>query len=358
MRRAGARRAREDHDNERHALKQAVALLLGMAAIEIAAAFVSAQLVRNGWMAAIPPFSTQSEIGFRAPAGPRHDPAFDVTTPPCISTYGDSFTYGAEAGDAETYPHDLGVSLGCRVANFGAGGYGADQALLLFRAQRTTDRSRVVILGHASEDIMRSVSQLELLLYPTDEPGWSFKPRFKLALGELRRIDPDRYLRDDFFFQTRPRREFPYSLAIARWLLTDFDVRARVRGAARYADFYSSDHPSGAFPLTVAILTAFAREARADGREPFVLLIPEAPDLRTFTSSGAWIDQPLADALRRNGVRIIHAGPLLAKRPDFADPCAVYTGCHGHFTQRGYAALAEVVRDAVCSSASSCAFNK
>ena len=358
MRRANKRVAEQDDDHERHALKRLVAIALGAAAIELTAAIVSAQLVRNGWMAAMPPLPDRPVIGFGPVNGPRHDPAFAPDAPPCISAYGDSFTYGAEAPDESTYPHDLGVSVRCRVANYGAGGYGADQALLLFRAQQSIDRAHVVILGHASEDIMRSVSQLELLLYPTDETVWSFKPRFTLTSGALTRIDPDRSLDDDYFFRTRPRRRFPYSFAIARWLLTDFDVRARVRGVARYADFYASDHPSGALPLTVAILTAFSREARAEGREPYVLLIPEAPDLPAFASSGAWIDQPLADALTRNGVRVIHGGPLLARRPDFVDPCAVYTGCHGHFTQRGYAALADVVRDAVCSSASSCVFIK
>lgn len=292
---------------------------------------------------------------------PRPDPAFRGDAAPCVSAYGDSFTYGSQVADDETYPHDLAARLGCAAANYGAGGYGPDQMLLLWRAQRALDRSPVVIVGHASEDILRSISQLEALLYPGPDVAFSFKPRFELtgdgalapiglpvedgaALRAFAR-DPNRVLRHDEFAR-RPRRRFPFAIALARWLLTDFHVRARIARAPRYAAFYRADHPSHALELTTAILATFAREARADGRRAFVLLIPEAADLDAYRADGRWIDQPLADALTSAGVRVIHAGPRLAARPGF-DRCALFIGCAGHLTAAGNAAIADIVHDAV-----------
>src|SRR5207249_8434311 len=88
---------------------------------------------------------------------PRPDPAFAPGRPPCVATYGDSFTLGA--ADDATWPHHLARALGCPVANYGIGGYGSAQALMLFRAQRRLDRAPVVILAPLTETGMRNVNQ-------------------------------------------------------------------------------------------------------------------------------------------------------------------------------------------------------
>jgi hypothetical protein len=343
------------------------------AASEVAAALASAVLVARGAMVDVPRLS-DDEIAMAlarrstllgwGPAtddhgrvlhlAPRPDPAFPAGRPPCVSVYGDSFTLGA--GDDATYPHDLARALGCAVDNYGVGGYGSDQALMLFEAQRQLDRAPVVILGHLAENVLRNVNQYQGLLYP--ESRIRFKPRFLLEDGQLRWLPlpvadadayhaiaarPERFLTHDAFVD-RPRPRFPYTLHLVRWLLDDSYARSRLARSPWHAAFYAPDHPSGALPLTVRILTRFAADARADGREPVVFLVPTRSDLAWARRTGRWTDQPLADALVAAGVRVVHAGPALATRLGDRDLGGLFVA-DGHPNAAGYALLADVLGD-------------
>lgn len=280
---------------------------------------------------------------------------------PCVSTYGDSFTAGSEVDDNETYPHFLSVKLGCRAANYGVPGFGTDQSLMLFRAQRTMDVAPLMILGHISEDLLRNVNQYRNLLDPGNQSALVFKPIFTLLDDRLRfqpipvQTDadvrafarrPDSFLQHDAF-RSRPRREFPYSLSLIRWALTDFHVRAHLAELPRFASFYEPTHPSAAFALTAAIMRAFSDEARGMGREAVVVLIPAGRDFAHVRKTGRWIDQELADALERVSVRVIRAGPQMIARLGSDDPCSLFRNCFQHFNARGYELLASVVADYV-----------
>jgi hypothetical protein len=352
-------------------------LLLLLLAIEGLSAVATRILERRGWMASVPSFEPGDIERYFAGRDPhlgwsptpvrggsalrlrpaRGDPVFPDSAPACGSAYGDSFTNGTEAGPASTYAHQLGLALGCRVANYGWGGFGSDQALMLFRAQRHLDRSRLVILGHTTENILRNVNQSRHFLYPGNALG--FKPRFVLDNGSLRYVPPVIRAPGDFerlvrnpeamlaldAFVSRPRRSFPYSIALGRWLASDYHVRARLAGVPRHAAFYSAAHPSGALALTTEILATFDREARAEGRQPVVLLIPLGRDLRYARETGRWTDQPLADGLRSRGVPVVHAGPAMLARLRGEDPCSLFHDCSAHFNDRGYLLLAQVLID-------------
>ncbi len=54
-----------------------------------------------------------------------------VEDSPCVSVFGDSFVWGDEVTVEESFPDRLSGLLECRVANYGVGGYGTDQAFLL-----------------------------------------------------------------------------------------------------------------------------------------------------------------------------------------------------------------------------------
>ena len=57
--------------------------------------------------------------------GARLSPAQpDTQARPCVSAFGDSFTFGAQVEAEAAYPKRLAERLGCRVNNFGVGGYG------------------------------------------------------------------------------------------------------------------------------------------------------------------------------------------------------------------------------------------
>ncbi len=100
------------------------------------------------------------------------------TTSRPILAVGDSFTFGDEVDDSETWAAHLEAALDTRVLNAGVGAYGIDQAVL--RAEPLLDEYRpdVVILSFISDDINRT----EFSYYPYGR-GW--KPYFELANGLL-----------------------------------------------------------------------------------------------------------------------------------------------------------------------------
>ena len=75
-----------------------------------------------------------------------------------ILVLGDSFTFGEDVGDDETYSHHLGQLLpGTEVINLGVHGYGHDQMLIYLREEGVRYRPDVVILGFLTGDMERNV---------------------------------------------------------------------------------------------------------------------------------------------------------------------------------------------------------
>lgn len=97
---------------------------------------------------------------------------------PSILVVGDSFTFGDEVEDGETWPAQLEGILNKRVYNAGVGAYGIDQAFL--RAELLLDQLKpgLVVLSFISDDINRT----EFSHYPYGR-GW--KPYFKYVNGSL-----------------------------------------------------------------------------------------------------------------------------------------------------------------------------
>lgn len=359
------------------ALSSVVVLLLVLAVVETGAAVTTGILRQRGWMVQIPEFSKveishyfdlqNPLLGWGPPTvrgrtavglSPRPDPSWSSGTRPCISAYGDSFTYGFEAADDETYPHFLSEIVGCPVRNYGIIGYGSDQALMLARVQEHVDSAPVIILGHLSENILRNVNRYMNLLYPG--AAFQFKPRFMVRDGHLDYVPlpvnsvadfaalqakPDSVLAGDALL-ARPRRGFPYSVALFQWLTRDFKVQAEFSGIPAEATFYSPTHAADGLGLTAEILSTFVRETMEDGKRGVVLLIPTRQAIVYAARTNIWVDQALADALKRRRIPVIHAGPEIIQRLAGADPCSLFNQCHQqHFSEVGNRMLAEIVSD-------------
>jgi len=112
------------------------------------------------------------------PFGLRSNGTSVSTTGPPILAVGDSFTFGDEVEDDQSWPAYLEGILHKRVLNAGVDAYGIDQAVL--RAERLLDKIHpaVVILAFISDDISRT----EFSYYPYGR-GW--KPYFELEDGVL-----------------------------------------------------------------------------------------------------------------------------------------------------------------------------
>src|SRR5262245_27375193 len=72
-----------------------------------------------------------------------------------ILAVGDSFTYGDEVRDEETWPARLQALTGRRVLNGGVTGYGLDQTVLRLERLAEAYAPSLVILGFIADDIRR-----------------------------------------------------------------------------------------------------------------------------------------------------------------------------------------------------------
>lgn len=75
---------------------------------------------------------------------------------PAILAAGDSFTYGAEVDDADTWPVALQTILGQPVVNAGANGYGIDQAVLRAEKVASTLRPGAIVIAFIHDDLRRA----------------------------------------------------------------------------------------------------------------------------------------------------------------------------------------------------------
>lgn len=93
-----------------------------------------------------------------------------------IITLGDSFTFGNEVADNESYPHYLGsLATNTEVLNLGVTGYGHDQMLLYLKEEGVKYHPDIVLLGFVWYDMHRNTQGF--LFY--------WKPRFVLRNNQL-----------------------------------------------------------------------------------------------------------------------------------------------------------------------------
>ena len=106
-----------------------------------------------------------------------------------VALFGDSFTFGDEVGQEQTWGAALERRLADRgvaaeVLNFGANAYGMDQAYLRWRRDGRRYRPDVVVFGFQGEDVLRNVNVFRPLYFERSEVPLS-KPRFVERGGAL-----------------------------------------------------------------------------------------------------------------------------------------------------------------------------
>ena len=290
-------------------------------------------------------------------------------TSACISAYGDSFTYSSEVSIENAWTSVLSKKIGCRVNNFGVGGYGTDQSLMRLLKNKF-DRPQVLILGHASLDIQRNVNQFRGLLTGRI---YGFKPRYLLdkstnRLGRIDLIDftginfeevyanPANFLAYEYHLPTSPpgtpTMAFPYSMTVALALRTRKVTTFYKKSQVYYDDFYEPGHASGALEITQAILSEFVDEAHQRNSQPLVVLFPIAEDMMKFEATGEWSYQNLIAYMELNDIDYLNVGNDLNQYLSSTgkEICDLYQhkwyakgGCTGHFQEVGYGIVGEAV---------------
>ena len=274
-----------------------------------------------------------------------------------IAAYGDSFTAGYGVEPEHAWSNVLGDMLGCHIANYGVPGYGTDQTYLRFH-DNTQDESKIIFLGVLSENIQRNVNQLRNFLIPSSQ--CQIKPRFVLdSQGQLRLVplphltrenyedfikNPDHYLKHDYFVPGGPsgaqKLGFPYTWSILK--AHKFFYDRYVLGYKSYLQFYQPDHPSRAFPLTIAIIQQFVREAKERGKHPLVLVFPTDEDFRVYNRH--LIYEPLIQELNKKHIEYVDLGPELLKRLCNRNYMDLFLGGkYHHFNGEGNRLVAQII---------------
>ncbi len=300
--------------------------------------------------------------GDRDASGARNSPAFpDASIAPCISLYGDSFTYGDEVDDEHAWGNLLARKAGCRVANFGARGYGTDQAFMLFRRKKD-DRPKVILLGLPAENIHRNVNMYRGLIVA--QAPFTFKPRFLVGDdGNLQTVpiasptteeeylhivrNPKEHLKHEFFApggaSGTTELTFPYTLSILS-LINNFRIRAAIKKEPSHAAFFSPEHPSKALLVTATIAKTFAKESGERGSWGGFFIIPLIGDMEYRRAKGKLVHQPLIDELNKANIPYLDPTDRFLKEIGSENPCVLFTKClAGHYNERGYKLLSEVV---------------
>jgi hypothetical protein len=299
------------------------------------------------------PDDLQKTAGTQGPNSPKANQGFP------ISAYGDSFTAGYGVDPEHTWSSILGARLGCHIANYGVPGYGTDQSYLRFH-ENTRDEAKIVFLGVLSENLQRNVNQLRNFLIPSSQ--CQTKPRFILdSAGQLRLVplphltrenyedfikNPDHYLKDDYFLPGGPsgaqKLRFPYTWSILQ--AHKFFYDRYVLGYKSYLQFYQPDHPSQAFPLTMAIIQRFVGEAKERGQHPIVLVFPTDEDFRVYSSHFSY--EPLIQALKKANIEYIDLGAEILNRLGDKNYMELFLGGqYHHFNATGNQLVARIIFD-------------
>jgi lysophospholipase L1-like esterase len=295
--------------------------------------------------------------------GSRRIPAFEDPNQhqSCVSLYGDSFTFGTEVDNKHAWSNVLSQRLSCRVANFGSGGYGTDQAYLRFQ-HNDKDKSNIVVLGYTPLDIIRNLTRnLDLL---SMKIGYGLKPIFiindqeKLELVPIPQLSEKAYRRligldspqlelaHENFYRGSPisitKLQFPYTYAVLRGM-NYFNLRAKLASRPSHAEFYAKDHPFRGLEITTLIIESFFNEVKQQGRQPVLIIFASMKDLKFYQNTHHWSYQNLMEALDASNIPYLHVGPHLLKYLGQRGIGEIFSRSGGHHNEEGNQVVAELV---------------
>lgn len=242
---------------------------------------------------------------------------------------GDSYTYGDEVADDETWPAHLQRLTGRRVLNAGVSGYGFDQAVLRAEIVALTSPPSVIVVSFIADDIRRT--ELSRI--------WGAeKPYFALDGGKLTlsnvpvppRPDPQTTLN---FWQ----RTLGYSL------LVDFVLR-RLQLMHDWFGDHVRVHPAGTGERIACLLTErLSALKRTSGAEIVVLAQydPVVWQSEAFAAEQRGMTQRLLACARERGLATLDSFDTLAKWQGQGGPAALYV--LWHMSGQGNRVIAELV---------------
>jgi hypothetical protein len=240
-----------------------------------------------------------------------------------LSAHGDSYTYCEEVDLDDCWTHRLEWLLPrTEVLNYGVPAYAPDQAWLRYQRDAAPRQSCAVLIGHTLENIKRIVNRFRPFMHP-DASAPLAKPRFILEQGRLvlvpNPVDRPERLSDpnwvesqlgphDFWYFPGVFVAHPLDrLELVRLIRTQQYQTSRRELSGWSVRVAERLYQPGTEPMevTTAVLLGFARQVRADGATPIVLLFPTRDELVRATQSELKPHAPLLEALQRADVPVI-----------------------------------------------------
>jgi hypothetical protein len=242
-----------------------------------------------------------------------------------IAVFGDSFVYGAEVQDHQSWPFQLqSVVPTIQVLNFGVPGYGTDQSYLMYKKYGRQFKPRIVLIGFTTVQLPRNLSVYRRFFSPDET--LSVKPRFILsANGDLTLIpSPIRSESEYWKYYTEPtlvtefgQHDYWYSPFVYRNPLYDYSATIRVMSQAltvigRKLSNRNSivsggrlNPESETFEITTKLLRLFSQEASSDGSVPIILLFPGGDQLGADETQKFPVYKPVVEYLQRQGLEYL-----------------------------------------------------
>jgi hypothetical protein len=249
---------------------------------------------------------------------PSHDMPRSVPVeagPVCGSAFGDSFTFGLEVEDGETWVHLLSRRFGCTIRNFGIGGYGFDQAVL--RSERIAPGEDVVFFGLIIEMPRRSVAASWTFYSGGEPPVYSnIKPYFTVSGEDLvlhpipapqtREAIAAHHVNDYYMRRGWTNPGFPNVVQVARaaYATTMRWIEYRLLTDA----FWSTAHPSGSGVITRRLVDRVVQASRRRNKHVVFVLMPISEE---FFRETPHYEQFATDLRRRGDVCVIDTAPAV-----------------------------------------------
>ena len=237
-----------------------------------------------------------------------------------ILILGDSFTFGDEVSDHETYSHYLQTLLpDTEVINFGVHGYGHDQMLILLQEEGTRYMPDIVILGFLQLDMSRNMLKFRDFAKPM------FELDDGLVLTGVPVPTPEEVMDDDWY---RPR---------------VLDLYAAIKHKIRNM---SGEYVREKDEKTMAILETVAATAGEIGAVPLFVFLPTGAGI-SENKGLLWGEEYLFSLCER-----VEQAECLSSRPHFAAKLAAGETFKtvNHWGPAGHRTVAEAIGDYLLSS--------
>jgi lysophospholipase L1-like esterase len=239
---------------------------------------------------------------------------------PPILAVGDSYTFGEEVNNGETWPALLQARTGARVLNAGVAGYGFDQIVL--RAERLAPQVRpaAIVVSFIADDLRRTEKSR---LWSADKPWFDLDKGIGGNGLVLRgvpvppRTDPRRTL-------TLAQRVFGYSY------LVDFVLRRLSLMEDWFGD-HVRVHPAGMGEEIGCRLTARLRTLRDTSGVPMLLVAQYDPFIFKDAAFGAEqrrLTGHILDCARRQGIAVLDTFDAVAGHKGDGGPLGLYAQWH------------------------------